>query len=323
MAALAFGSGRRWIGAAQAGERSLGGRPFGDPALVLPMPAEWRQRPIIRPPNVDLALAIDQQMSPALHPLVGEFAAANKLRIASQEGTCGIASNALVARSADITGMCCPPGALDRLPGVRYHTVGIAAIALIVHPSNALSDIDLAGARRLFNGDARTWSDLPVSGLSRIPGRVQAVTRLHCATRPGHWRLLLDNADLFRTDTVEVPAIIDMLIEVGRNPQAIGYETLWHIADKARQGKVKALRLNGRAAEDAEALAAGLYPLYRVFNLSTWSESPAAETAAQRLVRHLIDNAHRIHPQFGIVPASRLRAAGWQFVDDEVIAEPG
>lgn len=289
----------------------------------MPMPEEWRHRPVSRPADIDLALAIDQQLFPALYPLAVEFAQSHKLRTALLEGTCGIASNALTARSADITGMCCPPGPLDRLPGVRYHTIGIAAVALIVHPANSLSDIDLAAARRLFNGDARAWSDLPISGLSRTPGRVQAVTRLHCATRPGHWRLLLDNADLFRTDAVEVPAITDMIIEVNRNPQAIGYETLWHIADKAGQGKVKTLRLDGRAPEDAEALAKGLYPLYRVFNLSTWSDAPAADAAAQKLVRHLIDNAHRIDPRFGIVPASRLRAAGWTFLADEVIGEPG
>lgn len=324
-ATLTLGLRAGWHKGALAGEHSLGGRPFSDPHKLLPMPAEWRHRPVSRPtdPEIDLALAVDQQLFPALRPLILEFASSHNLRVGLQEGTCGIASSALLDKSADITGMCCPPGSLDRLPGVRYHTIGIAAIALIVHPDNSLTGVDLAAARRLFGGESQSWSHLPVSGLTRSAGEVRAVTRLHCATRPGHWRLLLDHADLFATDLVEMPTVADMIIEVGRNPQAIGYETLWQVADKADRGKVKILRLDGHAPEDADAVATGRYPLYRVFSVTTWSDAPAADAAARELVRHLVDNAHRIHSGFGIIPVGRLRTAGWTFLGDEVIAEPG
>lgn len=288
------------------------------------MPASWRERGLVRPAGADLALAIDQQLYPAIEPLVRAWASSRKLAVAMVEGTCGIASDSLAARTADITGMCCPPGPLDRLPGVRYHTIGIGALALLVHPSNPVSQVSLAEARKLFGGDIGAWSDLPVSGVGTVgQGRVRAVARLHCAARPGHWRLLLDTADHFALDIVEVPAIQDMLNRVAAEPAAIGYETLWHVADKLEAGKVKALRLDGHGPEDGEALARGVYPLYRVFNVTSWSEAPAADDRAAELVRHLVDSAHRIDPVFGFVPAARLRAAGWHFQGDELVGEPG
>jgi ABC-type phosphate transport system substrate-binding protein len=307
------------------GDFELGGRPFSDPARVVPMPDSWRQQSIRRDTGqaADLALALDQQLYPAVLPLVQKFAKERNVKVAVQEGTCGLAANALVEKTADITGMCCPPGDLDRLPGVRYHTLGIAAIALIVHPSNPVEAVDLASARRLFGGNIKRWSDLPPSGIKTADDReVRPVARLHCAVRPGHWRLILDNADQFSHDVFEVPAITDMIVEVSQNPTAIGYETLWHVRDHASRAKVKTLRLNGHAPTDNDALATGKYPLYRVFSITTWSEGPAASVLADELGHYLVDHADAIDPVFGFVPISRLRRAGWKFLGDELVGEP-
>lgn len=287
------------------------------------MPATWMERGIKRPPDVDLALAIDQQIYPAILPLVQRFAKDNRLKIAMVEGTCGVASGALAEKSADVTGMCCPPGPLDRLPGVRYHTLGISSIALIVNPSNPLADVTLTQARSLFGGDIRNWGDLPVGGYSSGQGDgVQAITRLHCKPRPGHWRLLLDNEDLFSPEARDVPAIRDMIAAVARTRSAVGYETLWHVADNARAGKVKALRLNGVDPADVGAVARGKYPLYRVMNLTTWETGLPANPVADRLIEWLVANAPMIDPVFGIVPASALRANGWKFAGNELVGEP-
>lgn len=321
-AAVATGLSVGVLRAPMAAASQLGGRPFSDPAIITPMPEDWRSRPIHREPGYDLALAIDQQLFPAVRPLVLDFAAKRNIKVGLQEGTCGIASGALQARMADVTGMCCPPGPLDRFPDVRYHTIGIAAVALIAHPANPLNDIDLAQARRFFGQEGTSWSDLPPSAIA-TGGEVRAVTRLHCVERPGHWRLLLDTPDDFAADVIEVPTIVDMISTVSRNTQAIGYETLWHVEAQAGRGRVKVLRLGGYHPADGAAVAAGKYPLYRVFNVTSWTASPAATSIAQDLVDHLVANAGAIQPVFGIVPALRLCDAGWRFRGDEVIAEPG
>ncbi len=45
------------------------------------------------------------------------------------------------------------PGATDRLPGVRFHTLGIAAIAFLVHPQNPIDNISTEQVRRIFKGE--------------------------------------------------------------------------------------------------------------------------------------------------------------------------
>lgn len=304
------------------GARELGGRPFSAPNDVTAMPDNWQAKRVSRPAEVDLALAIDQQLYPALLPLIGEFARTHNLKLALQEGTCGVAAGALADKSADITGMCCPPGPLDRMPGVRYHTIGIAAIALIVHPSNAARDISLDQARAMFGGRTRSWADMPVSGFTPGPASdVRTITRLHCKSRPGHWRLLLDNENLFAADMHEVPAIRDMVAEVAGSPTAIGYETLWHVAGNISAGKVKPLQLSGTDPADRAALAAGRYPLYRVMNVTSW-QGADANPLADKLVAWLVGRAAAIDPSFGIVPASELRRQGWLFAGDELVGEP-
>jgi ABC-type phosphate transport system substrate-binding protein len=309
-------------GAASAGEPELGGRPFSAPDTIMQMPQAWLEKRLTRPNKVDIALALDQQLYPAVLPLVRRYAAEHGISVALQEGTCGVAAGALAEKNADITGMCCPPGVVDRLPGVRFHTLGIAALALIANPANRVDDVSLKQARAMFSGTASSWSELPPSGVrGEGDDRVRAVTRLHCKARPGHWRLLLDNADLFTTESFEVPAIRDMIAEVARSRAAIGYETLWHIDANQAAGAVKALRLDGVDPRDGDALARGRYPLYRVFNITSWTE-PDANPAAHALVAYLIAHADDIAPSFGIVPVRALRRNGWQFAGDEVIGEP-
>jgi ABC-type phosphate transport system substrate-binding protein len=293
------------------------------------MPRSWIEAPVKHKTDkpVALALSLDQQLYPALLPLIRRFAQERNIEIAVQEGTCGTSTGALADKAADITGFCCPPGETDRLPSLKYHTVGIGAIALLVHPSNPIDGVTADAARQLFGGKTRKWGDLPMSGIKSAPDReVRAITRLHCKTRPGHWRLILDDADQFARDAEEVSAIEDMILQVSRNRGAVGYETLYHatLFSGTRDAMVKTLRVNGHAPEDSAALAAGKYPFYRVFNISTWSAEPAAKPLADELVAWVLARADagEIDPGYGIVPAGQLRTNGWKFLDNELIGEP-
>ncbi len=58
--------------------------------------------------------------------------------------------------------------------------------------------------------------------------------------RAGHWRLLLDNEDLFGPRLHKVEAMPDMISRVARNPAAIGYETQWVTAYYRQKGNAKA-----------------------------------------------------------------------------------
>ncbi len=310
-------------GAAQAAE--LGGRPFEDPSQVIPMPKDWVEKSVAHktPQPVDLAVSLDQQLYPALLPLIGEFRRDRNLKIATQKGTCGISSGALAEKAVDMAGYCCPPAVTDRLPGLKFHTLGIGSIALIVHPDNPLDDITLDEARAMFAGKVRRWSDLPMSGIkdsSKSPTR--SIVRLHCKLRPGHWRLILDNEDSFGSAVQEVGAITDMVLQVARNPAAIGYETLWHVTRHADQGKVKILKIDGVDPRDRKALAEGKYPFYRVFNITTWTDAPASNKFSDELAAYLLQRAADIEERFAIVPHTELGKNGWKIQDGELVSEP-
>jgi hypothetical protein len=111
----------------------------------------------------------------------------------------------------------------------------------------------------MFSGFQRHWTPQQ----SPASGGVQPIARLHCKKRPGHWRLLLDNEDLFGAHIHEVSSIPDMVARVSATRESIGYETLWML-EKHRAHPVKILTVDGIAPSDQAALARGDYPLYRV-----------------------------------------------------------
>jgi len=315
------------ITTASANEMLLGGRAFTPPDKVIPMGDGWAQQGVTHttPQPVDLAVALDQQLYPSLGPMIETFAKERDVTIALQSGTCGISSGLLSDKTVDIGGFCCPPGATDRLPGLKFHTIGIGALALITHPSNPTENITVFDARALFGNDVRDWSELPMSGYKAGEHQqVRALARLHCKIRPGHWRLILSSEQDFGWDITEVSAIKDMVQQVSVTPGAVGYETLWHINRLAQKDKslVKVLRINGTPPHDSDALARGQYPLYRVFNITTWTDKPAFSALGDELAAYLVAQAEHIKPEFAIVSASELRRYGWTFDDAELLGEP-
>ncbi|MCW8915441.1 MAG: hypothetical protein OQK24_06245 [Magnetovibrio sp.] len=312
---------------ASANEGLLGGRAFSPPSDIIPMGKDWESQPIKHSVNteVDLAVALDQQLYPAVGPMIETFAKERGVKIAIQDGTCGTSAGLLAQKSADMGGFCCPPGVTDRLPGLKYHTIGIGALALIANPQNTLSNVSIDEARALFGNDIRDWSELPMSGFkSSAQSQVRAFARLHCKVRPGHWRLILDTEQQFGWNITEVSAIKDMVQQVSVTPGALGYETLWHIDRLAKEEStgVKTLDVNGASPHDREAVANGKYPLYRVFNITSWQSNNNQSDLNDELVEYLIANAHKIKEEFAIIPAEQLRKHGWKFHDNELVGEP-
>jgi ABC-type phosphate transport system substrate-binding protein len=304
----------------------LAGPPFINPSQVMDMPDDWINQPIKYDPSAgeaDVVVTLDQHLYPALLPLIQKYEKEYKMKIIVNEGTCGISAGLLSRKAADISGYCCPPGLTDRLPGLEFHTLGISALALLVHSDNTIDNITFEQAQQIFTGKIYKWSELKTSDGKRgatIP--VHPIGRLHCKLRPGHWRLLIDNQDMFSTSLQEVGAIPDMIYKVASNQGAIGYEVLWHLIRYKQRGKANALRINGFNPENQEHIISGKYPLYRVYNLTTWEGKHTANPVAQKLVEYLLQQCKHMDTEHGIIPASRLRQAGWKFKGNELIGEP-
>ncbi|MGD2080007.1 MAG: hypothetical protein PVJ36_02605 [Nitrospirota bacterium] len=302
------------------------GEAFSDPSKTQEMPEGWQRRPVKHAPpleDADLVVILNQQIYAAFLPIMQEYAEDHGIKIAVGEGTCGIAAGALARKEADIGSFCCPPGETDRLPGLRFHTLGIMPIALVAHPENPLDGITMAQAQEIFQGLIYRWSEVRDS--QGRPGKdvpILTIGRLHCKLRPGHWRLLLDDEDLFSARLQEVESIPDMISLVAADQKAIGYEVPWMLRQYRDEGRVKILKVDGLDPRNLEHLVSGDYPLYRTFSVTTWEGEGVGNPRARELVEHLLNEVERLGEKFGIAPASRLRQAGWKFNGDELVGEP-
>ncbi len=302
------------------------GPAFSDPDKIQEMPEEWIKMPVTYDPSVgkaDLVITLDQHLYPALGPIIQKYAKINNIKPVVKEGTCGISSGMLERKQVDIVGICCPPDTTDRLPGLKYHTIAIDPLALLVHPANPVDNLSITQARQIFMGEIFRWSELDTSDTDMgLNMPVQPIGRLHCKLRPGHWRLLLDNEDLFSTGILEVGAIPDMMSKVASSQGAIGYEVLWNLVRYQDKGKVKALNINGYSPYKAENLISGGYPFYRVYNITTWEGKGLGNPHAEKLLEYIQQHTGDIAKEHRMVPASLLRKAGWKFKDNELIGSP-
>lgn len=294
----------------------LGGKPFDDPDVVQEMSKEWQAGSIEYQPGTgpaDLVVSINQQFEPFMGPLIEQYAREQGVKVVVQIGTCGITAGALTKKNVDMAGFCCPPAKSDRFPGLRFHTIGIHPIAILVHPDNPINDLSFAQIRKIFMGEFTLWSEL---GWQDMP--IQTIGRLHCKKRPGHWRLLLDNEDLFSPSLREVGAINDMLSLVATVPGSIGYEVLM----TSSPWQVKSLKINGHAPGELENLLDGTYPLYRVMSMTTWEAPHLKNPLADKLIAYLIAKAETMGREYNVVPVSSLKKAGWKFKDNELVGLP-
>ncbi|MDH5613332.1 MAG: hypothetical protein OEY66_12850 [Gammaproteobacteria bacterium] len=276
--------------------------------------------------DVDVVISLGQQTYPAIHEIVEQIAKEKGIKIEIQEGTCGATAKKLLSKTVDIGTYCCPPGKVDRLPGLKFNTVAIAPVALFTHLENPIDDVSTAEAINIFKGEYVTWSEVPgyqsVSDKLKGEERIQPVVRLHCKKRPGHWRLLLDGPDNISPRAKSVGTIVDMIAQVSNDAAAIGYETPFMLQVHSKKGEFKTLKIDGIQPEDLTKLLTGAYPVYRTYNLTTWTNENNRNEKAE-IMMDAIYSYMQIHgEEHGFLPAKKLKLAGWKFKDKELIAEP-
>jgi phosphate transport system substrate-binding protein len=307
------------VSSVEAGSHGVG-LAFSDPAIGVPMPDSWLEEPIDRG-MADLNVMLDQQMYRVLKPAIEQYAKKNNLNIALSDGTCGHSAGALLKKKADMGAFCCPPRNSDRLPGLKFYTLGITPIAILVHPDNPVEDLSEHQVRDLFSGAINRWSQL--KGADGQPGPnkpIQPVARLHCKPRPGHWRLILDNEDLFSTDLREVGTIPDMVSSIASNVRTIGHVSAWLATEHyQKEGLVKALTIGGNSVSDPNALVEGRYPFYKTFAITTWEGESVKNPKADALAAFILAEAVQLDPKYLLINHLQLRRAGWRFEGDELV----
>lgn len=151
--------------------------------------------------------------------------------------------------------------------GLVTRLIARDAIAVVVHPSNAISDLTLAQVRDIFGGAVASWKDLggedsPIVVVTREEGS---------GTRGAFQELVMGGAQItpsaLRQDSNGAVRVI-----VASDRNAVGYVSLGLV-----DGRVKGLRLGGVLAS-VENVLNGSYGLSRPF-LFLWRGDlgPAAQ----------------------------------------------
>ena len=275
--------------------------------------------------DVDLVVTLGQQTYPALHEMVAKIAKDKGIKVDIQRGSCGSTAKKLLKKSVDIGTYCCPPGKSDRLPGLEFHTIGIAPLLLVTNTANPVEDVSSDDALKIFQGEYVYWSEVPgtESLSSQLTGKtIQPVARMHCKKRPGHWRGLIKGPDSFSPKVQEVGVIPDMIKHVAENKTAIGFETSYMLKVHKEKGELKILNIDGYDPENLEHLLHGKYPLYRTYNLTTWSNAENKNELALQLVKELTEYIEKHGNKINFISSSELRLADWKFKNDELIGQP-
>ena len=315
-----------WSLAAEGTAAELQGEAFLDHTYVKSKKQEWINKAVSYDKKVteaDLVLSLGQQTYPSLAPLIKKMAKEKGIKVVIQKGSCGKTAKKLSRKSIDVGAFCCPPMKKDRLPGLTFHTIGIAPIAFVTHPSNPLKNISSVEAQDIYRGEYVQWSEVPSAKGLNIPGvKIQPVVRLHCKKRPGHWRHLLKNEDLFSPRIFEVSVIPDMIKQVASNEAAIGIETMYMLDVYKKEGDLNVLTVDGKRPNEEKYVLNGEYPIYRTYNLTTWAGEGKNYKLAREFVAALKDYVAKNGEQYGYLSPEKLKKAGWKFNGDELIAEP-
>lgn len=110
------------------------------------------------------------------------------------------------------------------------HTIARDAIAVIVNPTNPVSELTLQQISDIYSGKFNNWSELggedrPIVRLSRETNSGTHVYFLETVLRLGN----SEDKTLFSTDTLLLPSSEGIIAEVRQNPNAIGYDGLGYV----------------------------------------------------------------------------------------------
>ena len=155
----------------------------------------------------------------------------------------------------------------EKAEGLTETTLALDGIAIIVNPSNPVSDLSLENIAKIYKGEITNWKD--VGGND---GEIVLIGReAGSGTRDG-FESITDTEDECKYRQ-ELTSTGDVITTVSGNPNAIGYASLASVKDT-----VKALSVDGISPSEA-TVQDGSYKVQRPFVLVTKTGAELSETA--------------------------------------------
>ena len=180
----------------------------------------------------------------------------------------------------------------EKAKGLEGTILAYDGIAIIVHPSNKVSDLSLETIAKIYTGEIKNWKDVGgADGAIVLIGR-----EANSGTRDG-FESITDTEDKCKYRQ-ECTSTGDVITAVSSNPNAIGYASLASVKDS-----VKAVSVGGVAPSES-TVKDGSYAVQRPFVLVTKKDTKLSKSAQEFFDYITSSEANEIISNAGVVPAN-------------------
>jgi len=176
------------------------------------------------------------------------------------------------------------------------HIIAIDGISVVVNPSNPVSKLTFDQLRGIYNGSISNWKD--VGGEDRT---ITVISRDSGSGTYQDFKKYVLQGDEYRPDALVQFSIGGIVIEVSKNPNAIGCVGIAYV-DKS----IKALSLdkgNGFVSPTPETISSDIYPLSRSLLFYTNGEPTGLTKEFIDFV--LSDQGQKIVSTVGYIPLKK------------------
>ena len=157
----------------------------------------------------------------------------------------------------------------EKSSGLKQTVLAYDGIAIIVHPDNPVSDLDVDTIAKIYTGEITNWKDVGGNDAEIVLIGREAGS----GTRDGFESITGTEGNCKYRQ--ELTSTGDVITTVSQNPDAIGYASLAALKDS-----VKALKVGGVEPTEA-SVKDGSYVIQRPFILVTVEGKELSETAQE------------------------------------------
>jgi phosphate transport system substrate-binding protein len=137
--------------------------------------------------------------------------------------------------------------------GLKTYLFGLEPLAIIVNKENPVKNLALQQVKEIFSGKLTNWKE--VGGNDE---KIAVIAQLHCPNYTPNWKGILNTADRFTKNRVDVKTQPDMARTVSDFKQAIGHLEMTSVRES--RDPVKVLSIDGYLPT-TENVGSGRYPL--------------------------------------------------------------
>jgi len=207
----------------------------------------------------NLTIAGSTSVQPFSEVLAEQFMAQNKgVHISVQGGGSSVGIEAAVSGAANIGASSRALKDEEKSKGLVETTIALDGIAIVVHPTNTVSNLKSEDVMNIYLGNIKNWKevggpDAPITIVSREEGS---------GTRDAFTDLVMKKKDIVKTAIIQ-NSTGAVRTTVAGDKNAIGYVSMASVT-----GEVRALSIDGVAANEAN-VKAGTYKIQRPFLYAT------------------------------------------------------